>query len=164
MTPLLSRLTASASRQKYERSQKSWRCRRRSQWLGGFFILAARNCRSVHDCVVCWAHDWGFSKMVIRALIALILLVAPTTAAEFKISPPNNLATMTMPCWADRQLSEAMTRGEFEPMTRGLLDSKTDSSQSMVVVWMHLLTGRAVITISQPKGEECLAAILADAE
>ena len=103
--------------------------------------------------------------MAIRALItALLILSAPAAAEEFEISPPSNLATMTMPCWSKHQLSEAMTRTDYEPMLRGLLDAKSDASQSLVVVWMDYLTGRGVVTISRPEGEECMAAVLVDAE
>jgi len=103
--------------------------------------------------------------MVIRALIAaLLILSAPAAADDFKITMPGNLATMTMPCWSGHQLSEAMTLGKFEPVTRGLLVAKTEVSQPLVVVWMHLLTGRAAVTISHPNGEECMAAVLSDAE
>ena len=35
--------------------------------------------------------------MVIRTLIALILLVAPASADEFRIRTPQSLATITMP-------------------------------------------------------------------
>jgi hypothetical protein len=106
--------------------------------------------------------------MVIRALIAtMLLLVAPATAAvaeQFKISPPQTVATMTMPCWREKQLSRAFVDAQFEPVTHGLLAKKTDASQPLVIMWMHLLTGRAAVTLSRPSGEECILAVVIDAE
>jgi hypothetical protein len=103
--------------------------------------------------------------MATRALIlALLILAAPATAEEFQINPPENIATMTMPCWPRRQLSEALTLAKFEPVVRGLLVAKTDVTQPLTVVWMHLISGRAAITISHPSGEECMTAVLSAAE
>ena len=100
-----------------------------------------------------------------RALI-LILFVLPTTthAGEFKISPPSNTARMTMPCWENTQLSAALNDAQFDPVMRGLLAEQTDPSSPLATVWMHLLSGRAAIVITQATGEECLLVALTDAE
>ena len=103
--------------------------------------------------------------MVFRALIAaLLILAAPAAASEFKISPPDDLARMTMPCWERTQLSEALTVGQFEAVVRGLIIERTDPSRPLVTVWMHLLSGRSAITITHPSGKECLLVALSDAE
>ena len=98
--------------------------------------------------------------MVIRTLIALILLVAPASADEFRITTPQSLATITMPCWQDRQLSEAMTRAKFDPIAHGLIVKKTDPAQPLVTFWLHMLTGRGMVSLSRPEGEECILAVL----
>lgn len=100
-----------------------------------------------------------------RALI-LILFVFPTTAhaGDFKISPPSDTARMTMPCWTNTQLSAALNVAEFEAVVRGLLAEQTDPSRPMATIWMHMLTGRAAIVITQATGEECLLVALTDAE
>jgi hypothetical protein len=103
--------------------------------------------------------------MTMRALTLALCLVAGTaTAEEFQIVKPNNISTMTMPCWPEQQLAHAMTRAKFEPVVRGLLVAKTTVAQPLVVVWLHTMTGRGAVTISHPEGEECLAAVLIDAE
>lgn len=107
---------------------------------------------------------WGRKKMVIRALIALLLLVAPASADEFQITTPQSLATVTMPCWQDRKLSEAMTRAEFDPITHGLIVKKTDPAQPLVTFWIHMLTGRGMVSLSRPEGEECILAVLESAQ
>ena len=100
-----------------------------------------------------------------RALV-LTLFVFPTTAhaGEFKISPPTESARMTMPCWQNTQLSAALNLAQFDPVVRGLVAEQTDPNRPMTTVWMHLLTGRAAIVITQPSGEECLLVALNDAE
>ena len=102
--------------------------------------------------------------MAIRALIALLLLVAPAAASEFKITPPKSMATVTMPCWSDRKLTKAMTRAEFDAVARGLMVKKTDATQPLVMFWMHLLSGRGLVTVSRADGEECIMAVLESAE
>ncbi len=47
---------------------------------------------------------------------------------------------------------------------RGLLAAQTDPSRPMATIWMHLLSGRAAITVTQATGEECLLVALTDAE
>ena len=103
--------------------------------------------------------------MLLRALI-LTLLVLPTTAnpGEFKISPPSNTARMMMPCWESTQLSAALDAAKFQAVVRGLVAEQTDPNRPMTTVWMHLLTGRAAIVITQSSGEECLLVALNDAE
>ena len=99
--------------------------------------------------------------MVIRALIAtMLLLVAPATAAEFEIKPPQSMATVTMPCWSDRELAKAMTRAKFDPIAHGLIVKKTDPAQPLVTFWIHMLTGRGLVSLSRPDGEECILAVL----
>lgn len=98
--------------------------------------------------------------MVIRSLIALLLLVAPASADEFRITTPQSLSTITMPCWQDRELSQAMTRAKFDPVAQGLLVKKTDPAQPLVVFWVHMLTGRGMVSLSRPNGEECILAVL----
>ena len=100
-----------------------------------------------------------------RVLI-LTLLVLPTTAhtGEFKISPPTETARMTMPCWGNTRLSAALDDAQFQPVVRGLVTEQTDPSSSMATVWMHLLSGRAAIVITQAIGKECLLVALTDAE
>jgi len=102
--------------------------------------------------------------MLLRALI-LTLLVFPATvhAGEFKISPPSNTARMTMPCWPRTQLSAALNDAKFQAVVRGLVAEQTDPSSPMATVWMHLLTGRAAVVITQATGEECLLVALTDA-
>lgn len=100
-----------------------------------------------------------------RALI-LTLLVFPATAhaGEFKISPPSDTARMTMPCWQNTQLSAALNDAKFDPVVRGLVAEQTDPSTPMATVWMHLLSGRAAVVITNATGEECLLVALNDAE
>ena len=100
-----------------------------------------------------------------RALI-LILLVLPMTAhaGEFKISPPTESARMTMPCWEGTKLSAALGVAQFNPVVRGVVVEKTDPSTPMATVWMHLLSGRAAIVITNVTGEECLLVALNNAE
>tara|TARA_R100000700_G_scaffold37257_1_gene47249 strand:+ start:16485 stop:16787 length:303 start_codon:yes stop_codon:yes gene_type:complete len=99
--------------------------------------------------------------MVARALIALLLLATP--AAAFEIDPPTSMSKMGMPCWQDAKVDEALTIAEFDPVARGLLIAKTDPSQPLVTFWMHMITGRGVVTLSHPNGEECIIAVLEDA-
>ena len=98
--------------------------------------------------------------MAIRTLIALLLLVSPAAASDFKITPPESMATVTMPCWSERKLSEAMTRAEFDPVAHGLIVEKTDPAQPLVTFWIHMLTGRGLVSLSRPDGEECILAVL----
>jgi len=105
--------------------------------------------------------------MVKTALIALIFIlttVLKVNAEEFEISRPDDIATMTMPCWENRQLSIELGKAKFEPVTRGLLVSSHNYGQPMVVTWLQMLTGRGAVTISHPTGEECLAAVLQNVE
>ena len=102
--------------------------------------------------------------MAIRALIALLLFVSPAAASEFKIRPPESVATVTMPCWSDRKLAKALTRSEFDAVARGLMVKKTDATQPLVMFWMHMLSGRGLVTISRADGEECIISILESAE
>jgi len=102
--------------------------------------------------------------MVIRALIGLILLVAPAAAAEFEIATPESTATVAMPCWSNRQLSEAMSRAEFDRIAQGLIVQKTDATQPLVAFWVHMLSGRGLVTITRADGEECIMAVLESAE
>ena len=98
--------------------------------------------------------------MVIRALIALLLLVAPAAAEEFRITTPKSIATVTMPCWQNRELSQAMTKAKFDSIAQGLIVQKTDPAQPLVVFWIHVLTGRGMVSLSRPNGEECILAVL----
>ena len=103
--------------------------------------------------------------MVIRALIAALLVVStPVAAAEFSIERPASLATVTMPCWTDRKLAEALTRSDFDAVARGLMIKKTDASQPLVSFWLHMLSGRGLVTVSRADGEECILAVLESAE
>ena len=100
--------------------------------------------------------------MIAAALTAAFFM--PARAAEFKIDPPQSMATLTMPCWADRKLAQALTRSEFDAVARGLMVKKTDATQPLVMFWMHLLSGRGLVTVSRADGEECVMAILESAE
>ena len=103
--------------------------------------------------------------MLLRVLI-LTFLVFPATgnSGEFEILPPTEIARMTMPCWENTQLSAALDDAKFQPVVRGLVAEQTDPSSSMATVWMHLLSGRAAIVITQAIGKECLLVALTDAE
>jgi hypothetical protein len=107
---------------------------------------------------------WRLQTMAFRALVALLLLSAPTAADEFEISAPTTIANLAMPCWTDAQLSKAMTIAKFEIVVRGLLTAKTSSDQPLVVVWVNKNKGNGAITLSHPNRDECLAAIIEDAE
>ena len=105
-----------------------------------------------------------FSKNIgnaAAALVAAFLMPLPSTA--FEIEPPVDIARMAMPCWKSAKVAEALTLAEFDPVSRGLLIEKTDPTQPLVTFWAHLLTGKGVITLSHPTGEECRIAGLEDA-
>ena len=102
-------------------------------------------------------------KTIIAAAIAAAFFM-PAHAAEFKIDPPRSMATLTMPCWADRKLAAALTRSEFDAVARGLMIKKTDVTQPLVMFWMHMLSGRGLVTVSRADGEECIMAVLESAE
>tara|TARA_R100001163_G_scaffold40332_1_gene30611 strand:- start:2023 stop:2340 length:318 start_codon:yes stop_codon:yes gene_type:complete len=87
----------------------------------------------------------------------------PTWGAAFEIDPPTSMARMGMPCWQAAAVDEALTIAEFDPVARGLLIAKTDPSQPLVTFWMHMTTGRGVVTLSQANGEECIIAVVEDA-
>lgn len=101
---------------------------------------------------------------MIRTLVAALFLTTTASAAEFEISPPNEIARVTMPCWADRKLAQALTRSDFDAVATGLMIKKTDASQPLVSFWMHLLTGRGLVTLSRADGEQCIVAVLESAE
>ncbi len=99
--------------------------------------------------------------MVARALMARLLWATPAAACE--IDPPTSMAKMAMPCWQAARVNEALTIAEFDPVARGLLIAKTDPAQPLVTFWIHMLTGRGVVTLSQANGEECIIAVVEDA-
>lgn len=98
------------------------------------------------------------------ALVAMLFIATTASAAEFQIERPASLATVTMPCWADRKLAQALTRSKFDAVARGLMVKKTDATQPLVSFWMHLLTGRGLVTLSRADGEQCIVAVLESAE
>ena len=101
----------------------------------------------------------------LKALILLLLLFCTTAhSAEFKISPPNQMATIAMPCWHEKQVTVAFKNADFEPVVQGLLVEKTDPAKPLVTVWLHALTGRGAVVISHPTGEECIALVLDEAQ
>ncbi len=53
-----------------------------------------------------------------------------------------------------------MTRAEFDPIAQGLIVQKTDPAQPLVAFWIHMLTGRGLVSLSRPDGEECILAVL----
>tara|TARA_R100001129_G_scaffold38511_1_gene25927 strand:+ start:2470 stop:2775 length:306 start_codon:yes stop_codon:yes gene_type:complete len=101
---------------------------------------------------------------MIAPIMALLLLVSPAAAAEFEIATPESIATVAMPCWSARQLSEAVSRAEFDQIAQGLIVRKTDATQPLVMFWMHMLSGRGLVTVSRADGEECIMAVLESAE
>lgn len=99
-----------------------------------------------------------------RALVALLFLTTTASAAEFKISPPNEMARVTMPCWRNKQVTVAFNSADFDAVVQGLLTKKTDPTKPLVTVWLHHLTGRGAVVISHPTGEECIALVLDEAQ
>ena len=102
-------------------------------------------------------------KLVIAAAFAAAFFM-PAHAAEFKISPPNEMARVTMPCWYEKQVTVAFKNADFDPVVQGLLVEKTDPAKPLVTVWLHHLTGRGAVVISHPTGEECIALVLDEAQ
>ena len=98
------------------------------------------------------------------ALVAMLLLTTTASASEFEIERPASMATVTMPCWDDKKLSDALTRANFDAVARGLMIKRTDPSQPLVSFWMHLLSGRGLVTVSRADGEECILAVVESAE
>lgn len=101
---------------------------------------------------------------MIRTLVAALFLTTTASAAEFEIERPASLATVTMPCWHDRKLAQALTRSDFDAVATGLMIKKTDATQPLVSFWMHMLTGRGLVTLSRADGEECILAVVENAE
>lgn len=101
---------------------------------------------------------------MIRALVALLFFTTTASASEFEISPPNEIARVTMPCWSDRKLAQALTRSDFDAVARGLMIKRTDPSQPLVSFWMQMLSGRGLVTLSRADGEECILAVVENAE
>ena len=101
---------------------------------------------------------------MMRLLVALLFFTTTASASEFEIERPASMATVTMPCWSDRKLAEALTRSDFDAVARGLMIKKTDPSQPLVSFWMHLLSGRGLVTVSRADGEECILAVVENAE
>lgn len=99
-----------------------------------------------------------------RALVALLFLTTTASAAEFKISPPGQMATIAMPCWQDKQVTVAFNAADFDAVVQGLLVKKTDPAKPLVTFWLHALTGRGAVVISHPTGEECIALVLDEAQ
>ena len=100
--------------------------------------------------------------VLIAAFVAAFLM--PAAADEFAITAPDSLAKLTMPCWNDKQVSEALTVAKFDAVTHGLVIEKTDPSQPLVTFWLHTMTGRGAVTLSQTSGEECIIAIVVDGQ
>ena len=100
-------------------------------------------------------------RFLIAAFFAAFF--TPTWGAAFEIDPPTSMAKMGMPCWQAARVNEALTIAEFDAVARGLLIAKTDPAQPLVTFWMHMTTGRGVVTLSQANGEECIIAVLEDA-
>lgn len=102
--------------------------------------------------------------MVMRTLVALLFLTTTASATEFKISPPNQMATIAMPCWYEKQVTVAFKNADFSPVVQGLLVEKTDPAKPLVTVWLHHLTGRGAVVILHPTGEECIALVVDEAQ
>ena len=102
-------------------------------------------------------------KTVTTAAIVAAFFM-PAHAAEFKIAPPRSMATVTMPCWTDKQVTIAFKNAEFNPIVQGLLVEKTDPTKPLVTVWLHTLSGRGAVVISHVTGEECIALVLDEAQ
>ena len=99
-----------------------------------------------------------------RALVALLFLTTTASAAEFEIERPASMATVTMPCWQDKQVTVAFNNADFDAVVQGLLVEKTDPTKPLVTVWLHALTGRGAVVISHPTGEECIALVVDEAQ
>ena len=102
-------------------------------------------------------------KLIIAAAFAAAFFI-PAHASEFEISPPNEIARVTMPCWQDKQVTVAFNSADFDAVVQGLLVEKTDPTKPIVTVWLHALTGRGAVVISHPTGEECIALVLDEAQ
>ena len=102
-------------------------------------------------------------KLIIAAALTAAFFM-PAHASEFQIERPSSLGTVTMPCWADRKLAQALTRSDFDAVARGLMIKKTDASQPLVSFWLHMLSGRGLVTVSRADGEECILAVVENAE
>ena len=61
---------------------------------------------------------------LLAALLAAFF--TPAAADEFAITAPDSLAKLMMPCWNDKQVSEALTVAKFDAVTHGLVIEKTD--------------------------------------
>ena len=72
-------------------------------------------------------------KIAICTMIAVLSLVAPASAAE------------------------------FEPIAQVLIVQRTDPARPLVVFWTHMFTGRGMVSLSQPNGEQCILAFLESA-
>ena len=101
---------------------------------------------------------------MMRTLVAMLFIATTASASEFEIERPASMATVTMPCWSDRKLAQALTRSDFDAVVTGLMIKKTDASQPLVRFWMHILSGRGVVTVSRADGEECILAVVENAE
>tara|TARA_Y100000004_G_C8597745_1_gene279247 strand:+ start:185 stop:490 length:306 start_codon:yes stop_codon:yes gene_type:complete len=99
-----------------------------------------------------------------RALVAALFLTTTASAAEFEISPPREMARVTMPCWQDKQVTVAFNNADYDAVVQGLLVEKTDPAKPLVTFWLHALTGRGAVVISHPTGEECIALVVDQAQ
>tara|TARA_R100000406_G_scaffold50697_1_gene34371 strand:- start:1542 stop:1859 length:318 start_codon:yes stop_codon:yes gene_type:complete len=104
----------------------------------------------------------GKIRIIIAVFAAAFFM--PAHASEFKIERPSSLGTVTMPCWSDRKLAQVLTRSDFDAVATGLMIKKTDASQPLVSFWLHMLSGRGLVTVSRADGEECILAVVENAE
>jgi len=102
-------------------------------------------------------------KTVTTAAIVAAFFM-PAHAAEFKIAPPENVATINLPCWQSNQVTDALRGAEFDAVVQALLSRKTDPARSLMTVWLHTLSGRGAVVISHPTGEECIALVVDEAQ
>jgi hypothetical protein len=102
-------------------------------------------------------------------LIAIVLLLASCTAAseepkEFAIGSPQTAARLTIPCWLNKQATAAFQTAEFSPVVQGILVEKSDPTRSLFTVWLHTISGRAAIVVSNVSGEECIVLLASEAQ
>lgn len=107
--------------------------------------------------------------MVRSILIAIVMLLASCTAAseeskEFAIGPPNTAARLSIPCWLNKKATAAFSRADFSPVVQGILVEKSDPTRSLFTVWLHAITGRAAIVVSNVSGEECIVLVASETQ